>query len=303
MRLLILVIILSCTSLQAQKQQLPFWKENSNLNVLKKSTLITGESLFYLYFTYASSQRFFKDYPYSPLHFKNDANYWRGMDKGFHSYFNYSLNKGNYELYRLAGFNKKQALLYSTINTSLIMTTKEWIDGHIDVGGFSVRDIIANTAGSGLFTLQKIYFDHQFLKMKYSFNPFGENYHQYNPTELGYNIPSRMFRNYNEMTFWLSINPSLFIDEEPFPISIALGYSANGLLSSQRNEVIEYQNGLSPVDRISHYYLSIDIDFEAIKTDNKALKVVFFCLDHIKVPLPGVGFNSKGQFKAYPLLF
>jgi hypothetical protein len=49
-----------------------------------------------------------------------------------------------------------------------------------------------------------------------------------------------------------------------------------------------------------NFYLSLDVDFSRLPVKQKWAKVVFFALNHIKIPAPTIGFNQNGlQF--YPL--
>ena len=87
-------------------------------------------------------------------------------------------------------------------------------------------------------------------------------------------------------------------------LSVAGGYGAYGMLSSENNPNI-YRDGIlqPPIERYRSYYVSLDIDFDKIPTKSKFLKSTFFFLNMLKFPLPTVEFNTLGEQKFHPFFF
>jgi len=278
---------------------------DSSLNYIRKSGIIGINSMAYLKFTYETSHRFFTTYHYSPFIFKNDIAYSMVMDKAFHLYLSTIISSVNYHLYRGAGFNKKNAIILTATNTMLIGFTKEWIDAHIDVGGFSWIDMLSNMVGVGGALYQEHLWNHQKIIFKYSYRD--SPWAQYNPSELGANQFTRMFRDYNAITFWMSTPLSTFINIHSDRsnlgwkdiVSISFGYGVNGMLSQKDNTSIELLHGLEEIFRIREYTLALDLHLSNIPTKSKVLKNLFFVLDHIKIPLPSIQYSSDRNLKFY----
>ena len=95
------------------------------------------------------------------LHLYLRMAYSMGIDKAFHLYLSTIISSVNYRLYLGAGFNKKNAIILTATNTMLIGFTKEWIDAHIDVGGFSWIDMLSNMVGVGGALYQEHLWNHQ----------------------------------------------------------------------------------------------------------------------------------------------
>jgi hypothetical protein len=68
-------------------------------------------------------------------------------------------------------------------------------------------------------------------------------------------------------------------------------------------QVIPNDPSFENQQRISQYYLSLDIDLSRIKTKSHLLKTIFDVLNVIKIPFPTLELNSQGQLKGYILYF
>lgn len=225
------------------------------------------------------------------------------MDKLMHAYLTHKYFYVNYRIYKWAGYSKKKAIGLSTAGALILSTTKEWIDGHIDIGGFSLYDIGFNISGISLTALQEIYFNKQIFKLKYSYQ--NTIYPTYNSGDLGVSQFSKMYRDYNGITFWLSAPLSLNNASRSTwkkVVGIALGYGVDGLLSAETNTSIEYQNRLEPITRSNEFYFAPDIHFEMIPTNNFWLKKLFYLLDHFKFPTPTLQFGTQG-LRFHPIYF
>jgi uncharacterized protein YfiM (DUF2279 family) len=277
------VLISSVTFSQDSIYRVTFRSQIPNL--LISSSLYTG-------FTYTQSQNFFTAYPKSDFHLKQDWKTWRGMDKFFHAYGSYQLTSVFYELNKLSKLPPTKALNIALIESFIFSTTKEWCDGHIDVGGWSWYDIGMNISGNALFYFQEKYWKEQ--KIKYKYNYFNSGLQHYQPNVLGTNYAKYLLHDYNGQNNWLCTSlGSLGLTENKWlkPLGLAIGYGA-------QNVILEFKNPVyAPLTRYSQAFFAIDIDCSQIQTNNKVLKSLFYLVNRIKIPLPNIEYNSLGKFQ------
>ncbi|MBP7498102.1 MAG: DUF2279 domain-containing protein [Bacteroidales bacterium] len=241
----------------------------------------------------------YKDYAVSKFHLFNDNNEWLLMDKSGHFMTAYYLSKVSYDINRWARIDKKKAVLFGSGLSFIYLSTIEVFDGFSTGWGFSLGDMIANTSGIGLFTIQQILWDKQKLKLKWSFHK--TKYPSYRPDLLGNTFSERTLKDYNGQTYWLSGNiASLFNTGYGFPkwLNIAIGYGADGMLGGNNNPV-----NLPYFKRQSQFYIAPDIDLSEIKTGNENIDLLLKILNFIKIPLPAAEFNSSGKSSLYWLYF
>jgi hypothetical protein len=272
---------------------------NPKQNCLIISSL-TGTILFsgsVFYFTY------FKNNEHARFHFYNDNNGFLQIDKLAHSYYSYTLSSIWYRGLTNAGINKERALLLGGVLGSIPLTTKELFDGFSKNGGFSLGDILANTLGSVFFASQELLFNEQILKYKSSFSR--SDYADQANGYLGKTVLQSYFKDFNGHTYWFSINASKIFPKTKLPdwISIAAGYSANGMFGKYEN--IYSYNGVEipETQRYRQFLLSLDVDWSEINVKSKFLRIMLNGLNFIKVPFPAIEINSKGQFKGYWIYF
>jgi len=165
------------------------------------------------------------------FHYYDDSKGYLQMDKGGHSFSAYRESYAMYNALRWAGLDKKKALIFGGPFGLVFQTPIEIFDGRYKNWGFSWSDMIANTAGSALFTGQELFFDDQIVLMKFSYSPsIYPDYHSH----LGTTELQSFFLDYNAHTYWLSgnINKITQIEKVPKWLNLAFGYSANGMISS-----------------------------------------------------------------------
>lgn len=259
----------------------------------------TGKGILYTGFTYMETQQFYTNYPYSKFHWKNDLHTWKGMDKCFHSFGSYQLQAFFFETHQLFGYTKNQSLNLALLESMVFGFTKEFGDGHIDIGGWSMYDIGMNTIGNLGFYLQQRIWDKQIIKYKYSYVNSGLQH--YNPKILGTSYKNYWLRDYNGQTYWLSTSlGALNLTEKKWlkPIGIAFGYGGENLLHEFNNNKVSGAPILIPYRQ---YYLSLDIDWSEIETNRKSLKTFFWILNRFKFPLPTLQITSNGKLSFSPL--
>jgi uncharacterized protein YfiM (DUF2279 family) len=256
------------------------------LNYGISGSILLGQS-------FISSQQFFTKYPSSKFHFKGDLNVWKGMDKCFHMYASYQINSFFYELNKLSGMNNKKASNLAFIESSILGISKELYDGLIDIAGWSWYDVSMNVSGNLFFTFQQRIWNEQRIKLKYSYA--NSELQHYNPGVLGSSYKNYWLRDYNGQTYWMSSSLgkwNLTSNKWLKPISLTFGYGAQNMLNENNNLLISSDN----LTRYRQYYLGLDIDWSEIETNKKYLKVLFYVLDHFRLPLPTLEF-SQGKIK------
>lgn len=248
--------------------------------------------------------QWYKNYPTSKFHFFNDNNEWLFMDKYAHCWDAYSIAKPLYRIYRWGGLNNKKAVLYSAGIAYLYQTTVEVFDGFSAEWGFSTGDIVANTSGMALFAAQEYFWEEQRIMLKYSFHT--TQFSQYRPDVLGSNLPERILKDYNGLTFWLTVNPADFAkDYSFFPkwLALAAGFGAEGMTGGEFNPEVVDGKPIPSFERRRQYYLSLDFYLSRIKTESKFLNSLFRVLTVIHLPAPAIEFSDKGKPRGHWLYF
>jgi hypothetical protein len=244
----------------------------------------------------ALKEVWYKDSWSEEFHTFNDAKQWMQMDKAGHIFAGSFITDNVYYAYLWSGVNKNTSLLLGSVAGMGYLASFETLDGFSDEWGFSWSDLTANGIGVGWFAAQELLWDEQRLKLKFSAHL--SPYAKYRPNVLGSSFSERLLKDYNGQTYWLSVNPSIFMSSSTrFPkwLSIGLGYSVDEKLrggentfyyaDSQSNEVFTARR---------QYLLSLDVDLTRIPLKKPWLKTVFKALNHIKLPFPAVEFSVNG---------
>ena len=298
--LLISFLILPAT---AQNDSIPK-KDTVLINKKLLTGILVSEAVVYagsftgLYFLW------YKNYPQSEFHFFNDGKEWMQMDKMGHVTSNYYIAKGCYSLLRISGVNEKKSVIYGALTGLAYQTTIEIFDGFSQEWGFSWGDMAANIAGEALFTSQQLLWKEQRLIMKLSCHR--TKFADYRPDLLGGNWAESFLKDYNGLTFWLSLNIHSFLpDQCRFPrwLNIAIGYGAEGMLGGYGNPATYRGKPLPFYERYRQFYLSTDIDLTRIKTNKKWLKIIFNTIGFIKIPAPAIEFNTRKEVKFHYFYF
>ncbi|AUC83786.1 DUF2279 domain-containing protein [Polaribacter sp. ALD11] len=279
-------------------QEASFLKKSDTLNSKRRNTVIITESVLTSGTLLALNQLWYKDYPHSSFHFKNDNNDWKQMDKAGHFMTSYYLGKVGMEVLDWTGISKKNQLIYGATLGFTFLTAVEILDGFSEEWGASSGDILANAAGTGLLVGQELLWNEQRVTVKYSFHQ--TNYAKQRPSTLGENFLQQSLKDYNGQTYWLSANIWSFHKESDFPkwLNVAFGYGAEGMLYGETKTT----NSM-PQDPYRQFYLSLDLDLTKINTKSKLLQSVFSVVNFIKIPSPTLEINTKGQLKFHYLYF
>jgi len=245
----------------------------------------------------------YKPYQTSDFHLFNDNDEWFQVDKFGHVYSTYQSCRFFTESTNWAGYKHNEQMLIAGLSGMGYMTAIEIMDGYSSGWGFSWGDMAANSFGIGLYLSQKMIWEQQRIQLKFSFQP--SVYAAYNPKLLGKSFVSQILKDYNGQIYWFSINPSSFIKGQCFMpswLSIAFGYGADGMIGARNNDIIKNNESFNSV-KINRYrqgYLSLDIDFNNIKTKSKLLNSIFSCINCVKIPFPNIELSeNKIKFNYY----
>lgn len=264
------------------------------------SAVITVGSLAVLH------QAWYKEYNTGKFHFFDDHAEWLQMDKVGHVYSNYHISDKMMSAYEWAGFSKSKVLLYGGGIGFAYMTCVEMLDGYSRGWGFSIADELSNLLGASIAVSQKALWQQQHFRLKFSYAESGLA--QYRPGTLGNSWSTQLLKDYNAQTYWLSFNPFCFSKGKVFGIpdwlSLSLGYSAYGMLGGHYNPVlpVDKNGNVIALERERRFYLSLDVDFEKIKTRKRWLKTAFKALNLLKFPAPALQL-AGGKLKWYALYY
>jgi uncharacterized protein YfiM (DUF2279 family) len=278
--------------------QTSFYKKADTLNTKRRNAIAISASAMTTGALIALNQLWYKEYPRSSFHFKNDNNDWKQMDKTGHFMTSYYLGKLGMEVLDWAGVSEKNQLIYGATYGFSFLTAVEVLDGHSDKWGASPGDILANAAGTGLLIGQELLWNEQRITVKYSFHQ--TEMAKQRPNTLGKNYLQQTLKDYNGQTYWLSANIWSFNKKSSFPkwINIALGYGGDQMLygnSNTGNALLENPYRL--------FYLSLDLDLTKIETNSEFLKTIFSIVNFVKIPAPALEITSKGDISFHYLYF
>lgn len=246
----------------------------------------------------------YKDFDKSKFHFFNDSHEWQQMDKMGHLYTSWQFGRFVGDLYEWSGVNHKKSAMIGAAYSLGYMTTFELLDATNVEWGFSWSDMGFNTLGTATYFMQEFLWNKQFVHFKFSYNNSGLA--QYRPNVLGSDFANKLLKDYNGQTYWMSFNPvHWFKPESKIPkwIDLSFGYSINNQLIGDGGTFI-YTDGSEQLSFTPYrqYFLSFDVNFEAIPVKSRWLKLLFRGLNFIKVPFPALEF-SQGKLGFRPFYF
>lgn len=273
--------------------------KNKRILLVSSTSALTAGSLVYLNYAWYS------EYNTGKFHFFNDNAEWLQMDKAGHFFTNYQMARLMMGAFKNAGYSEKQKLFIGGSIGFVYMTAIEILDGFSRGWGFSWGDESVNFLGTALAVTQEAFWKEQRIQVKFSYSNSGLA--KYNPSLLGESFYTRILKDYNGQTLWLSLNPSAFMRKDTkFPkwLNVSFGYSAYGMLGGHENNfVVQDDNGtVLKFERTRRYYLSLDVDLTRIKTRSKVLKALFSGLNILKFPFPALQL-SQGKLRGYYLYY
>ena len=292
------VLVLTSSPATAQSKA-----DLDSINPARLRAVILAESAFYVAGLSYLQFVWYRDHESVPFHWYNDNAGWLQLDKAGHMYAAYVESAVGYRALRWAGVDRRKALIYGGMLGLVLQTPIEVFDGLYEGYGFSWGDMVANAAGSALFTAQEAWLDQQVVRMKFSYSP--SPYAKYRPWVLGDTQGQRFFQDYNGHTYWLSTNLRALFPASSLPpwLNIAFGYSGNGMLAEFRNPTVSRGIRMPDLVRYRQYFLSVDLDLTQIPTRNIYLRGLFQVLNIIKIPAPALEYNTVDGFRLRGLYF
>ena len=237
----------------------------------------------------------YRDYPQSGFHWINDNSNWLQIDKVGHATTVAVSSEYMYEALRWSGLNNKKAALYGALTGWGFLTTVEVFDGFSAEWGASWGDLIANTAGAGIFLSQQLLWKEQRFRLKFSYFP-SDLYAPHRPDLLGENHAQRILKDYNSQTYWLSGNIHAWLKPDSrFPkwLNVAVGYGGKGMLGAASNPDEYHGTPLPDYKRTRQFYLSLDVDWTRIHTRSPVLKTFLKVISFVKIPFPALEYNKE----------
>lgn len=298
-KVLILLVILQGFPFSAEAQVDSFSKK-------RLQTVAIGSGLAYTGLLTGLYHAWYAGYPRSDFHFINDNRSWNQMDKLGHAWSSYGYGIAGIELMKWTGISRKKAIWIGGLAGTLFQTPIEILDGFSAEWGASWGDLIANSTGSALVIFQELAWDEQRIQFKYSYWP--SQYAKYRPNMLGENHLSRILKDYNGQTYWLSVNPWTFNKSGAWPkwLNLSLGYSAFGMLGSEENKWLDAQGAsmdYTHITRGREFLFSFDVDLQKLNIKKPWLQKLAKTLNLIKIPAPAIGYTTAGNWVFYPLKF
>ena len=289
--------MLFANSSVAQSGLNEFLEPSDTLNTKKRNLVIVSEAVLTSAALIGLNQLWYADYEKSSFRFKNDNNDWLQMDKAGHVYSSYHLGRLSAEMLAWSGVSKKNQLIYGAGYGFVFLTAVEVFDGYSAEWGFSWGDVAANVTGTALYVSQELLWNEQRIIPKFSFH--NTKYANQRPELLGENFNEQILKDYNGQKYWLSANIHSFAKTSKIPkwLNLAVGYSAEGMLSSQKNDFMIND------DRFRQFYLSFDVDLSKIETNSHFLRTIFSLFNTVKIPAPTFEINSSGKSKFHVFYF
>lgn len=267
--------------------------------------------------SYTLYNQWYRDYPLGKFHLYNDWQSWQHMDKFGHVYTAWMQGYLVHRLARWTGLGDKKAAWTGVIAGTLFQATIEVMDGFSEEWGFSIPDLAANLVGTSLFAAQEFGWNEQKLLLKFSSFPkkyqeilcTGPNgdktidLEQRASVIFGDGFYSRLLKDYNAQTFWISFNPESVFGDFGVPdwLNIAIGYGSENLFSGMKNdwnEITSCSGFNEHYPRFHQFFIAPDINWSKIETNSPFLNSLFYLLNILKVPSPAIEFNTRDGIKA-----
>lgn len=227
------------------------------------------------------NELWYKSYKSASFHVFNDSKEWYQMDKLGHLYSCFHITTMGLEM-------PAQHIGQKTLNTVsglLFLSGIEVLDAYSTGWGFSKSDMLANVLGCASAIALHKSIAHQMLYFKFGYWP--SPYADQNPKLLGQNGFTRILKDYNGQSYWLSC--SLKYKFWPKWLALSLGYGITGFIHA-------YPDTLHS-KRL--FKCSIDFNPNAIKSSKGWLKPIKWIFKYVKFPFPSLAFNEKKVFLTY----
>jgi len=246
----------------------------------------------------------YRKHPRSHFHFFNDNAEWLQMDKVGHAATAYNIGTIQYDLMRWCGVDNNTSIAVGGLTALGYMSIIEIFDGFSSKWGFSKGDMLANIFGAALFAAQQKGWNQQRISMKWSFHM--SPYAKYYPAELGSNFFSRMLKDYNGQTYWLSFNIASFLPTNsgfPYWLNMSLGYGAEGMIGARSNPTSVNGQAIPEFPRYRKFYFAPDANLFSIPTNSSFYNAAAYLTKFSKIPAPTLGWSKLNGLKFFPVYY
>jgi len=246
----------------------------------------------------------YRKHPRTPFHFFNDNREWLQMDKVGHLTTAYNIAAVQYDLMRWCGVKNDASIAIGSLTALGYMSIIEVLDGFSSKWGFSNGDMLANILGSALFAAQQKGWGEQRISLKFSYH--ATIYPGYYPEELGKNRISRILKDYNGQTYWLSFNIKSFLSaKNDFPswLNMSAGYGAEGMIGATQNPETLSGKTIPYTRRFRQFYLAPDADLLRVSSESGFFNTASYFTRFIKVPAPALEWNTLKRLTFHPVYF
>lgn len=238
----------------------------------------------------------YDDFAKASFHSFDDSHEWQQMDKMGHMVTSWHFGRVGGDLWEWSGVSHRKASLIGAAYSIGYMTTFELLDGFNADWGFSWSDMAYNSLGTLTYWSQEFLWNHQYVRFKFSSHL--TDLATYRPEVLGSSFSSRILKDYNGQTYWMSFNPIYWFKTSskiPAWLNLSFGYGIHDQLYGD-GSIFVAQSGNGQLSFVPYrqYYFSLDIDFEEIPVSKPWLKVLLRGLNIIKIPFPALEFSQNG---------
>lgn len=267
---------------------------------------------------YGLGQTWYRQYDRSSFHFRDDFGLWQHMDKYGHAYTAYFYTDILHRMNLWSGMKDNDALWLAVGGANLFQLTLEILDGFSKKWGFSKSDIVANVSGSAIYATQHLLWKEQRIRMKFSSFPptysseivpsldnLGTMTYKERAGELyGRHLASKLLKDYNGQTYWLSFNPASFNIPHPKWLNWSFGIGSEDMYAGKGNEwITDNIHYRTPFEPRQVFYLSPDVNWDAFRGKNEFINTLLGTLNYIKTPLPAISVDSRGNFQWHLVFF
>ncbi|MFN8276981.1 MAG: DUF2279 domain-containing protein [Chitinophagales bacterium] len=295
-------------SFRKKKSILNFSQKPHTKRILGTTGVIVGSYVTGMVFL---DRLWYAGYPRAKFHWFNDLNEWNQIDKCGHIQGAYTEANFAYQWYRWCGANRRDAAIYGAITGFVAQSSIEIFDGFSSKWGASWSDIAANGIGALAAMSQNLAWGEQRFQIK-----IASHIQPYPPGELGIRakelfgtgLVNGFLKDYNNIDFWLCVNPWSFQKESKFPkwLNIAVGYGAGNMYGGFDNTWTDKYgvfHNRNDVPRYRKFFISIDYNLMHVKARTRVGRLLLGALNFIKLPAPAIEFNTLGQVVFHPCYF
>lgn len=282
----IVVLLIFANALVAHAQQSQDTVSFRTFDKKKFNTLVVVSATAYVGGMIGLNQLWYENQQRQQFQFFNDNAEWNQVDKLGHFYSAFQLSHIAQRAFLWTGVPEKKANLIGALTGFALVAPIELFDGYSEAYGASTGDLIADAAGSVFFYGQQALWNEVRIHPKFSYHH--SDYAALRSDILGNTTSSRILKDYNGQTHWLSFDIDKFAPSFPRWLNVAVGYGAEQMIYGR-----DHQNHVYGLYPYRQFYLAIDPDLTAIRSRNKTVRTLLFLANMIKLPAPTLEWSQK----------